>query len=121
MVSDALQPEDIVLTALPAHQPRGREQEGRRPAIAVGLPAGELRYPVIVIAPVTTRFGNWVQQNTVLYPTLSAGAGGLSQDSVVLLDQIRAIDVQRIVSYIGSLSREEYAPILAGLKHLFRI
>jgi mRNA interferase MazF len=48
------------------------------------------------------------------------GTGGLAQESVVLLDQIRAIDVQRIIAYLGSLTTEEYEPISTGLKQIFR-
>jgi len=112
---------DVVLINLPSHQPRGREQEGKRPAVVVGIPQGAVRYPVILIAPLTTQTGDWVQANPALYPKLEAGMGGLSQESVLLLDQVRAIDVQRAIAYFGSLTPEEYQPILDGLQQIFSI
>ena len=112
---------DLILVILPSHQPKGREQEGRRPAIVVGIPQGEVRYPVLLIAPLTTQTGDWVQKNTSLYPGLEAGVGGFSQASVVLVDQIRAIDVRRVVAYLGSLTTKEYKPIQNALKQLLEI
>ncbi len=119
-LAETLAPGDIVVIALPSNQPRGREQEGKRPALVVGIPEGQMRYPMLFVAPLTTQKGDWVQNNLRLYPTLAMGTGGLAQESVVLLDQIRAIDVQRIIVYLGSLTTEEYEPISTGLKQIFR-
>ncbi|QDZ40304.1 type II toxin-antitoxin system PemK/MazF family toxin [Euhalothece natronophila Z-M001] len=120
-MSKKLQAGDLILVSLPDHQPKGREQEGRRPAIIVGLPKGKVRYPVILIAPLTTQFGFWVENNPTLYPKLNAGTGGLSKNSVVLLDQIRAVDVKRVISYLGSLSPREFQKILEGLQSIFNL
>lgn len=110
---------DVALVALPSSQPRGREQEGQRPAIVVGIPQGRVRFPMLLIAPLTSQEGEWVQNNRVLYPTLEAGAGGLTRRSVVLLDQIRAIDARRLVAYLGSLTPAEHGVIAPGLKQIF--
>lgn len=120
-MSNALEVGDVVLVSLPSHQPKGHEQEGRRPAIVVGIPTGVVRYPIILVAPLTTQIGEWVQKNANLYPQLAAGVGGLSQNSVVLLDQIRAVDAERVVSYLGSLTVGQYQPIVEGLQTIFRI
>ncbi|NJO75721.1 MAG: type II toxin-antitoxin system PemK/MazF family toxin [Leptolyngbyaceae cyanobacterium RM1_406_9] len=112
---------DVVLVSLPSHQPQGREQEGKRPTVIVGIPQGKLRYPVILVVPLTTQMGDWVEKNSVLYPRLEAGVGNLSQPSIVLLDQVRAIDVQRVVAYFGSLTAEQYQPILEGLRQILGI
>lgn len=94
------------------------EQQGVRPAIVVGTPSGETRYLLVVIAPLTTKMGQWVEQNPALYPRLPANTGGLTKASIVLLDQVRAIDAQRIIKYIGSLTSKEYAPVAVGLNQL---
>ncbi|MNS11024.1 hypothetical protein D3C72_425550 [compost metagenome] len=46
---------DVLTTDLPGHVPHGREQEGFRPAVVVGLPtlAGPTRFPMVLVAPVT--------------------------------------------------------------------
>lgn len=118
---EILSPGDIILVALPSNQPRGREQEGTRPAVVVGIPEGEMRFPMLVVAPLTTQKGDWVEANLMLYPILAPGIGGLTQESVVLLDQIRAVDARRMMAYIGSLTPKYYQPILAGIKPIFRI
>lgn len=67
----------------------------------------------------TTQLGDWAKNNPKIYPVLSAGTGNLRKDSVVLLDQIRAVDMRRIVQYLGSLTNEEYEPIAEGLTEIF--
>lgn len=79
---------DLVLVALPVHNPPGREQQGTRPAVVVGLPSGEIRYPTVAIAPLTTATGSWSSNNPTLYPLLEAGAGDLYRPSIVLLPQV---------------------------------
>jgi mRNA interferase MazF len=109
---------DVVLVRFPRHAPGGNEQEGLRPGVIVGLPTnlGSPRFPVIIIAPFTTdRGAPWAHQNPELYPRFAAGAGSLSVDSICLLDQIRAIDMSRVVRRWGRLDAEEFAPILSGL------
>lgn len=112
----------VFLADFPTHEPTGREQQGPRPAILVGLPtsAGMPRYPVLMLAPVTThRAQEWAANAPLLYPILPAAAGGLSADSVVLTDQTRALDAHRLMRYLGSLTPREYAPIRHALKLSF--
>jgi mRNA interferase MazF len=106
---------DVVLVQFPSSVPSGHEQEGQRPAIVVGIPLGVVRYPTVVVVPLTTQGGPWAKENSQVYPLLPAGSGQLKQDSIALLDQVRAVDVQRIVRYFGSLTAEDYAPIVEGL------
>jgi len=53
---------DVVFVNLPSHNPKGHEQEGKRPAVVVGVPLGDVRYPVVVVVPLTTQFGVWVKK-----------------------------------------------------------
>jgi len=119
---NVLQVKAVVIVNFSAQTPIGREQQGKRPAIVVALPniTGATRYPIVVVVPLTTQQGNWAMQNPILYPLLQAGMGNLVYDSIVLLDQIRALDVQRILGYRGDLTSEEYQPIENGLKGMFR-
>lgn len=111
---------DVVIVALPNHTPKGREQQGTRPAVVVGVPSGELRYPMLIIAPLTTQTGSWALKNPSLYPRLEAGTGGLPKSSIILLDQIRGLDVSRVLAYLGTLTPQQYVPILEGLMLLFK-
>lgn len=117
---DSLECGDIVIVALPTHTPKGREQQGTRPAVVVSVPSGELRYPMLIIAPLTTQTGSWALNNPSLYPRLEAGVGGLSKSSIVLLDQVRGLDISRVLGYMGTLTPQQYAPIVEGLMLLFK-
>jgi mRNA interferase MazF len=111
MKNDALGPGDVVLIALPLHDPKGHEQEGKRPAIVVGIPQGPVRYPVVIVVPLTTQSGPWVRRNPNLYRFLPPGAGGIPQPSIALLDQLRAVDVRRVKTYLGRLEAEIFHSI----------
>lgn len=87
--------------------------------VLVAAPRGRLRYPVAIGVPLTTQQGMWILQNPEIYPVLPRGAGGLPQDSIALLDQVRSLDAKRVEGFLGRLSTEEFAPLGAGLRHLF--
>ncbi|MBC7082238.1 MAG: type II toxin-antitoxin system PemK/MazF family toxin [Firmicutes bacterium] len=110
---------DVLLMALPFHTPKGHEQEGKRPVIVVGCPSGTLRYPTLIVVPLTTQVGRWARQNPTMYPSLSPGEGGLPRSSVALLDQLRSIDVRRIEGYLGTLRQDTLNRIRAGIMRLF--
>ena len=43
MKSQPLKCGDVVFVNLPSHNPKGHEQEGRRPAVIVGVPLENVR------------------------------------------------------------------------------
>lgn len=119
-----LQVADVLTVQLPEHVPPGHEQNGYRPAIVVGLPErlGTPRFPNVIVVPLTSEKGReWSGRAADLYPTVRAGRGGLTRDSVVLIDQIRAIDLSRVVRYIGTLSSDDFRPIKTGLAKLLEL
>lgn len=113
-------PGDVLVINLPSHYPGGREQEGSRPAIAVGIPKGSVRYPVIVVVPLTTQAGSWAKNNPELYQHIPKGEGGIPKKSVALIDQVRAVDIHRVKSFLGSLEDSTYASIKDSLLKLFQ-
>ena len=122
MNSEVVSVGDVVAVALPNHRPDGREQEGFRPAIVVGLPdfLGVPRFPVALVVPLTSdRQQAWALESPSLYPRLPAATGGLRSPSIVLLDQLRSLDARRLRRYLGSLSTKEYASIRNGLNAMF--
>ncbi len=71
--------------------------------------------PVVVVVPVTEAAN--VRR---LYPShaeLPKGSGGLKVDSVAKAEQIRAIQVSRLVGYYGRLDRD----VLARIEEAIRI
>jgi len=113
-----LQVRAVVLVNFRAQIPPGREQENTRPAVIVALPnvTGITRFSLVIVVPLTTQQGDWATRNSTLYPQLQAGMGNIRYDSTVLLDQIRAVDIKRVLGYRGDLTAEEYQPIANGLK-----
>jgi mRNA interferase MazF len=89
------------VVTLPESQ--GREQTGRRPAIAVQTDiSGE---PMLMVAPVTSNLKALTFSFAVqLEPS---DDNGLSETSVVMVFQMRAIDKSRIVKKIGQLSKDD--------------
>jgi mRNA interferase MazF len=112
---------DILLVDFPPQTPALHEQQGRRPAVVVGNPShtGTIRFELVIVVPITRQSGDWTAQNPILYPSLRAGVGNLISNSTVLLDQIRAVDMRRVLRYLGSLTAEEYQPIANGLQLMF--
>lgn len=115
----ALAPGDIILVELPSHTPRGHRQESLRPAVVLGAPAGDVRFPVAIVAPIATQIGPWAEKNPGLYVGLPAGVAGLQRPSAVLIDQVRATDATRIVGYLGTLPTERFAPVQAAVRQTF--
>lgn len=105
---------DVLLTRLPASD--GREQSGRRPAIAVQTDvAGE---PMLMVAPVTSnlsalrfRFAVKIKPST---------ENGLELPSVIMVFQMRAIDKARIMRKIGQLAPEDLAKVDAEIWQMLK-
>ena len=121
MTEQILQIGDVITAKFPSQNPSGREQEGYRPAIVVGLPSrlGRVRFPLVFVVPMTTDRGQkWADINPNLYVRFSAGIAGLKSPSIALLDQVRAIDIYRIVAYRGSLTPQQYEAIAESLQKI---
>ena len=78
----------------------GSEQGGTRPVLIVQNDTGNKHSPTVIAAAITSQTGK------ARLPTQISLAGhevGLSKDSVVLLEQIRTIDKQRLREHMGRL------------------
>lgn len=93
--------------------PVGVEMGGARPVIIISSNDDNMVTPTILVAPLTSKLrGN-------LLPThvrINAGQGGVEKDSLVLLEQIRAIDKRRLMYKVGSLEVETMAQVFESLK-----
>ena len=98
----------------------GHEQSGKRPAICIFNPhdLGTPRYELILVAPVTSKVNQYFIESPLLYPPIPQDPNGLSVTSYVLLDQIRAIDIRRIVNYNNQLSSTQIAFLRACIKKI---
>ena len=92
---------DILLVSLPTSDTR--EQSGRRPAVAVQTDiSGE---PMLMIAPITSNLNASRFAFTIQIEPLDKN--GLTQTSIIMIFQMRAIDKTRIIKKIGKLSDED--------------
>ena len=76
----------------------GAEIKKTRPALILQNDIANRHSPITIVAAITSRF------DESLYPTevlIRAAEGGLTVDSVVLLNQIRSLDKQRLVRRLG--------------------
>lgn len=100
---------DVLLINLPVSE--GREQSGRRPAVAVQTDiSGE---PMLMVAPLTSNLS--ASRFAFAVEIEPFDENGLTQISVVMIFQMRAIDKSRIVKKIGKLSDEDLARIDAEI------
>lgn len=105
---------DLLLVSLPSSE--GREQSGRRPAVAVQTDqAGE---PMLVVAPVTSNLAALRFAFSVRIEPSSDN--GLTAPSVVMVFQMRAIDKARIIRKIGRVSDADLARIDAEIWQMLK-
>ncbi len=90
----------------------GSEQGGVRPVLVVQNDVGNKYSPTIIVAAVTSQTA---KAKLPTHVELTASQGGLSKNSVVLLEQLRTIDKQRLKERIGSLSDSQMPIVDAAL------
>ena len=90
----------------------GSEQGGVRPVLIVQNDVGNKYSPTVIAAAITS------QQDKSKLPThisVNGNACGLSKDSVVLLEQVRTLDKQRLRERMGNLSQSDMNKINKAL------
>lgn len=78
----------------------GSEQGGIRPVLIVQNNVGNRFSPTVIAAAITS------QKEKTNLPThirVQSSTSGLARDSIVLLEQIRTIDKQRLKEHMGTL------------------
>ncbi len=86
----------------------GSEQGGVRPVLIVQNDVGNRYSPTVIAAAITS------QQSKAKLPThipIEAQECGLSRDSVVLLEQIRTIDKQRLKERMGAVDETSMSKV----------
>ena len=78
----------------------GSEQGGIRPVLVIQNDVGNRHSPTVIAAAITSK------QDKTNLPThigIKAGTGGLTRDSVVLLEQVRTLDKRRLRERAGQI------------------
>lgn len=92
---------------------RGVEIKKTRPALVIQNDVANRYSPITIIAAITSHF------DAKLYPTevlVKKSEGGLTADSVVLLNQIRSIDKARLVKRFGTVKPETMEKVEDALR-----
>ena len=80
----------------------GSEQGGLRPVLIVQNDVGNRYSPTVIAAAITSKMSKTKLPTHIDIPGQNAG---LSKDSVILLEQVRTIDKQRLKEKMGHLDR----------------
>jgi len=86
----------------------GSEQGGLRPVLIIQNDVGNKYSPTVIAAAITSRME---KAKLPTHIDLYADKVGLSKDSVVLLEQVRTIDKQRLKERMGHLDDESMSEI----------
>ena len=90
----------------------GSEQGGIRPVLIVQNDVGNKFSPTVIAAAITSqRF----KTNLPTHIQVDAHGCGLSKDSIVLLEQVRTIDKQRLKEKMGNLNEPDMARVNRAL------
>ena len=90
----------------------GSEQGKVRPALVVQNDIGNRFSPTVIVAAIT--FGSLARFDVNV--AVSTPEGGLSNDSIILLNQIRTVDRSRLGKYWGRLSAQTMKRVDEALK-----
>ena len=91
---------------------RGAEQGKVRPALVIQNDIGNRYSPTIIVAAITT--GNYSRFDINIL--IQAPEGGLANDSIILLNQIRTIDRTRLGRHWGRVSAQTMEQVDAAIK-----
>lgn len=78
---------------------RGSEQGKVCPAVVIQNDIGNLHSPTLIVAPITSGKNSFFPVNV----EVKAPEGGLANDSLILLNQIRTVDRARVSRFWGKL------------------
>ena len=78
----------------------GSEQGGVRPVLIVQNDVGNKYSPTVIAAAITSQHD---KSNLPTHIEISSDCCGLSKDSIVLLEQVRTIDKQRLKEKMGAI------------------
>ncbi len=94
----------------------GSEQGGFRPVLIVQNDVGNKHSPTVIAAAITSRLG---KTKLPTHIDIHADRVGLNRDSVILLEQIRTIDKQRLGEKMGHLDEATMTEVNEALNVSF--
>lgn len=98
---------------------KGTEPGKIRPVVIIQSDLlNKVGHPSTLVCPITSQLS---EAENVLRVKLDTVETGLEQDSEVLVDQIRALDNQRLLQQLGKIGADQSAELLWKLKAILDI
>ena len=97
---------------------KGTEQSGIRPVLVVQTDHINPYSPHTIVVPFTTKIRKKVLPSHVFIPAVK---DNLPEDSVILCEQIRVIDKQRLVRKSGMLSKNRLLEVDSALRKILTL
>ncbi len=113
-------PGDIILISLRNKSPEGQTYLDHRPAVVMACPKLNLRFPVIIVVPLTTQPVPQIINYPQMEIKIPKNSGALTRESIALIDQLRSIDIDKVQAYLGCLDRGVYEQIRQSILELFQ-
>lgn len=94
----------------------GSEQGGMRPVLVIQNNIGNKFSPIVIVAAITSKISKPKMLTHVALKAAPKGKKGLEKDSVVLLEQLRTLDKQRLRDKISHLDDSTMRSVDYALK-----
>lgn len=91
----------------------GKEIQKTRPCVIVSSDVFNLHSGLAIVCPLTDGSG---KDPDIIHIFAQKGTGGLKKDSIVLCDQVKAVDQARLLEKLGNLDSATMRKIDEGLK-----
>lgn len=82
----------------------GSEQGGIRPVLIIQNDIGNRHSPTVIVAAITSRIKH---HRLPTHVNLDGRQCGLHNESTIMLEQLRTLDKQRLLAYVGSVGRRK--------------
>lgn len=91
----------------------GSEQGGFRPVLIIQNDVGNRHSPTVIVAPITAQMQ---KHRLPTHVPLKQQVKGIKKNSLILLEQIRTIDKQRLNDKIGQVNQQTMREVDAALR-----
>jgi mRNA interferase MazF len=96
----------------------GKKIQKTRPCVIVSNDVANSKSDLVVVCPITDAAG---KTPDVIHVAVKEKEGGLEKDSIVLCDQVKAVDQIRLVEKKGNLDADTMKKIDIGLRLLLNL
>lgn len=91
----------------------GSEQGGIRPVLIIQNDVGNRFSPTVIVLAITSQMR---KANLPTHVEVPAGTTGLTKPSIVLAEQMRTLEKQRLMKKMGALSDQEMMRVDAAIR-----